>query len=49
MGSITLGRASAFGPDFTKAKLAAAHVFSIIDNKSEIDSSNMDGLSVVTN
>ena len=43
-GGLHIGRATAFAPDFTKAKLAAARLFQYMDTKPKIDiSANEDG------
>ncbi|KAF9669198.1 hypothetical protein SADUNF_Sadunf14G0082900 [Salix dunnii] len=44
MAAIGISQTSSFGPDSTGAKTAAASIFSIIDEKSKIDSSDESGM-----
>ncbi|XP_062514381.1 ATP-dependent translocase ABCB1-like [Corticium candelabrum] len=43
-GAMTLGQISSFAPDYTKARLAAARVFDLLDLKPSIDTSSTDGI-----
>jgi ATP-binding cassette subfamily B (MDR/TAP) protein 1 len=43
MAAIGISQSSSFAPDSSKAKAAAASIFSIIDRKSQIDSSDESG------
>ena len=43
-GAFSLGQAMAFAPDYSKARLAAARVFDLLDLKPSIDSSSDDGI-----
>ena len=47
IGGAILGQISAMSPDYEKAKIAAARLFRIFDQKSLIDSSSQDGLTPV--
>jgi len=42
-GSLALGQASGFAPNYSKAKQAAKRVFYLLDRKSSIDSNSEDG------
>jgi ATP-binding cassette subfamily B (MDR/TAP) protein 1 len=44
LGTMMVGQASAFAPNYTKAMIAAARVFNLIDRKPEIDSAAGSGL-----
>lgn len=44
MAAIGISQSSSFTPDSTKAKAAAASIFSIIDRKSKIDPSDESGM-----
>ena len=48
-GAMTLGQISSFAPDYTKARLAAARVFDLLDLKPSIDTSSTDGIKPVIN
>jgi ABC-type multidrug transport system fused ATPase/permease subunit len=43
-GAFSLGQAMGFAPDYSKAKLATARVFNLLDTKPLIDSSSDDGI-----
>ena len=43
MAAVGISQSSSFAPDSTKAKNAAASIFSIIDRKSKIDPSDESG------
>ena len=43
MAAIGISQSSTFAPDSSKAKVAAASIFGIIDRKSKIDSSDESG------
>lgn len=43
MAAIGISQSSSFAPDSSKAKVAAASIFAIIDRKSKIDSSDESG------
>ena len=43
-GAVALGHASSFAPDYAKAKLSAAHLFSLFERQPLIDSYNGEGL-----
>lgn len=47
-GAMALGQASAFAPDYTKAKLAANRIFYLLDSQPSIDSSSDDGEKLVS-
>ncbi|ELU18040.1 hypothetical protein CAPTEDRAFT_197681 [Capitella teleta] len=47
-GGLAAGRASSLSPDFTKAKLAAAKIFALLDRTPLIDSSSEDGIAPET-
>lgn len=42
--AFTVGEAMSFAPDYTKARVASAHVFELLDCVPSIDSSSKDGL-----
>ena len=42
-----IGRSSLLAPDFTKAKLAAARLFALMDTEPEIDVSKQEGKQLV--
>lgn len=42
-GSLALGQANGFAPNYSKAKQAAKRVFALLDRKSAIDGSSDDG------
>ena len=46
-GGFGLGRAMASAPDYSKAKLAAAHMFKLLDRVPPIDASSDKGLKLV--
>ena len=46
-GSLALGQASGFAPNYSKAKLAAKRVFELLDRRSKIDSSSKEGYELV--
>lgn len=43
-GAVALGHASSFAPDYAKAKLSAAHLFSLFERQPLIDSYSGEGL-----
>ncbi|KAL1778304.1 phosphatidylcholine translocator ABCB4 isoform X1 [Sigmodon hispidus] len=43
-GAVALGHASSFAPDYAKAKLSAAHLFSLFERQPLIDSYSREGL-----
>ncbi len=47
LGSMMLGSATMFLPDYHKATLGAARIFQLLDRKPEIDSSLSAGLRLV--
>uniref|UniRef100_A0A8C9CBK1 Phosphatidylcholine translocator ABCB4 n=1 Tax=Phocoena sinus TaxID=42100 RepID=A0A8C9CBK1_PHOSS len=44
LGAVALGHASSFAPDYAKAKLSAAHLFSLFERQPLIDSHSEEGL-----
>ncbi|XP_021504025.1 phosphatidylcholine translocator ABCB4 isoform X2 [Meriones unguiculatus] len=44
LGAVALGHASSFAPDYAKAKLSAAHLFSLFERQPQIDSYSGEGL-----
>ena len=42
-GAIAAGQASAFAPDYKKARMGADKIFALLDRESEIDSSSQEG------
>ncbi|XP_055468725.1 phosphatidylcholine translocator ABCB4 isoform X5 [Psammomys obesus] len=44
LGAVALGHASSFAPDYAKAKLSAAHLFSLFERQPLIDSYSGEGL-----
>ena len=46
-GGFGLGRAMASAPDYNKAKIAAAHVFQLLDRVPSIDSYSEKGIKLV--
>jgi len=42
-GGMALGQASSFAPDASKAKIAAGHIFALLDRVPAIDSESEDG------
>ena len=44
MAALGISQSSSFAPDSSKAKTAAASIFSIIDRKSKIDPSEESGM-----
>lgn len=47
-GAISVGQASAFAPNFAKAKLSANRIFFMLDRKPEIDNFSEDGEKLVS-
>lgn len=48
-GAMAVGQASAFAPDYGKAKAAAARVFALVDQQPTIDSYSTEGTKPVSN
>lgn len=48
LGAVALGHASSFAPDYAKAKLSAAHLFSLFERQPLIDSHSEEGLRPVS-
>ena len=46
-GGTGLGRAMASAPDYSKAKMSAAHMFRLLDRVPSIDNQNDEGLKLV--
>jgi len=46
-GAMAVGQASSFAPDYGKAKISAARVFSLIDQQPAIDSYSTEGVKPV--
>ncbi len=46
--AMVMGDSLIYAPDYTKARLAAARVFDLLDFKPSIDSSSKDGLRPVS-
>ena len=49
LGTMMVGQATAFAPNYNKAVVAAARVFKLLDRKPLIDSSGAAGLKLVSN
>ena len=47
LGTMMVGQATAFAPNFNQAVIAAARIFKLLDRKPEIDSTGAAGLQVV--
>ena len=47
MGTMMVGQATAYGPNYNKAVLAAGRIFKMIDRKPKIDPTGATGLRVV--
>ena len=46
-GALAVGQASAFAPNYTKAKLSTYRIFSLLDRKPIIDNYSTDGKELV--
>ena len=46
-GAFAIGQASAFAPDYTKAKLSSNRIFSLLDREPVIDNYNTEGQELV--
>ena len=46
-GAMAVGQASAFAPDYTKAKLSANRIFAMLDREPVIDNYSEDGQKLV--
>lgn len=48
LGTVALGHASSFAPDYAKAKLSSAYLFMLFERQPLIDSYSEEGLSPVS-
>ena len=48
-GAFSIGQASAFAPNYTKAKISANRIFAMIDREPEIDNYSEEGQKLVSN
>lgn len=47
LGTMVVGQAAAFAPNYNAGVIAAARIFHLLDRKPEIDSTGSSGLKVV--